>query len=110
MAGKFQTISISGIDKDKTRILNGLYAYQFTLSSIPDAEWQRAFADHWKAKDYPNSVGGASFVGNTAAVRIDSKLGDASKVKTYAQEAADAANNKFIEFEKSLDDVNFAKA
>jgi hypothetical protein len=109
MAGKFQGISITGIDRDNTKIVNGLYRYRFMLSSVPDNEWQRAFHEFWKAKGFANSVGAASFLGNTAAVQIETNLGDASKTKAHTQEASDAANNKFIAFEKALDGLDSSK-
>ncbi|HYP52329.1 MAG TPA: hypothetical protein VEQ42_02250 [Pyrinomonadaceae bacterium] len=98
-----------GINRDKTKIVNGLYTYYFVLSSAPDIEWQRAFSGHWKVKDHSNDVGVISFPNNEAALKVESRVGDAKKVRDAVRAGADAANDKFLDFEKSLDSLTFPK-
>jgi hypothetical protein len=110
MAGEFQPISISDIDRVKTGIdKNGQYDYYFFLSSPPTPEWQAVFDQQWKK--HVTTIGAACVYADKPRLRVhSSSVGDAHQVLGPVNEVIGTVNSKFTEFERSVDSIGFGES
>jgi hypothetical protein len=108
MSEKFQSITVIGVDRKRTKIDDGgNYDYYFNLSFLPNNEWQAVFYQHWKK--HLNTLGTAQFLSKEPVLQINNSVGDAQKVKVTLDEIVNTVNKKFSDFESSLDSIDSVK-